>query len=333
MRSVVITVICTLLCWSCTGQSQVMTVKGFVDADKLGFTLPHEHVLVDFIGANSVSPSRYNRDSAFQTILPRLVALKSMGGATLIECTPAYLGRDPALLKRLSDASGLNIITNTGYYGAVNEKYYPGHAFTETAEQIAARWIAEWKDGIDGTGVRPGFMKLGADRGALTETQKKMVRAAAITHLATGLTIGIHNGGGQPAQEALHLLVSSGVVGDAFIWIHAQNEREPTLHRELARLGAWIEYDGLNENNIHQYVEYLTFAKAQGFLNKVLISHDAGWYHVGEVKGGEYRDYNTLNNSLLPALRQAGFTQDEIDLVTTKNPADAFAVRVRKRQN
>jgi predicted metal-dependent phosphotriesterase family hydrolase len=308
-----------------------MTVQGPVGADKLGITLPHEHVLVDFIGADSVSPARYNQDSAYFAILPHLVELKALGGSTLIECTPAYLGRDPMLLKRLSITSGLNIITNTGYYGAVGEKYYPAHAFTETAEQIAARWIAEWENGIEETDIRPGFIKLSADNGPLTETQRKVVKAAAITHLATGLTIGVHNGGGQPAQEELSILWSSGVAADAFIWIHAQNEKDSTLHKKLALLGAWIEFDGLNEDNITQYIHYFTYAKAQRFLHKVLISHDAGWYHVGEAGGGEYRGYNTLLNLLLPALAQAGLTQDEIDLVTQRNPAEAFAVRVRKR--
>src|SRR5690349_5666861 len=108
MQSVVIAAACSLLCWSCAGQGQVMTVRGFVDADKLGFTLPHEHVLVDFIGADAVSSTRYNQDSAYLTILPHLLALKSQGAATLIECTPAYLGRDPVLLKRLSLKTGLN---------------------------------------------------------------------------------------------------------------------------------------------------------------------------------------------------------------------------------
>ena len=315
----------------CTDNPQVMTVNGPVDADTLGFILPHEHVLVDFIGADSVNIGRYVQDSAYLAILPHLKAFKESCGQTLIECTPAFLGRDATLLKRLSTETGINIITNTGYYGAANEKFYPDHAFTETAERLAERWIAEWKDGIDGTGIRPGFMKLSADKGPLTETQRKVVNAAAITHLATGLSIGIHNGSGAAAQEELEILESRGVSPEAFIWIHAQNEKDSMLHKSMAERGALIEFDGLNENNVERYVGYLQFAKAQGFLHKVLISHDAGWYHVGEVRGGEYRGYSTLSNSLLPALRQAAFTQDEIDLVTMKNPAAAFAVRVRKR--
>ena len=71
--------------------------------------------------------------------------------------------------------------------------------------------------------------------------------------------------------------------------------------------------------------------KAEGLLNRVLLSHDAGWYHVGEPGGGTFRPYDTLITALLPALETAGFTSEEIHQLTVVNPADAFAVRVRAR--
>ena len=114
--------------------NRVMTVDGWMDADQLGFSLTHEHILVDFIGADKITPSRYDADEVFNTALPKLLAAKERGCKTLMECTPAYLGRDVKLLKRLSEASGLNILTNTGYYGAAGEKYLPAHAYTETAK-------------------------------------------------------------------------------------------------------------------------------------------------------------------------------------------------------
>jgi predicted metal-dependent phosphotriesterase family hydrolase len=316
---------------ACMDKQRVMTVNGLVDGDKLGFTLPHEHVLVDFIGADSVTKSRYNQDSAYEAILPHLTAYKDAGGQALIECTPAYLGRDAALLKRLSGESGVTIITNTGYYGAAGEKFYPAHAFTETAGELSARWTKEWQEGIEGTGIRPGFMKLGSDRGPLTATQKKMVHAAAITHLATGLTIAIHSGDGAAAQEELALLEAHGLSPDALIWVHAQNENDSSVHYTMAQRGTWIEFDGLNDDNVPQYLSVLKYAKSKGFLNKVLISQDAGWYHVGEAYGGDFRAYGTLQSQLVPAMRLAGFTKEEIDLVTRKNPARAFAIGVRKR--
>ncbi len=78
----------------------------------------------------------------------------------------------------------MNIITNTGYYGAAGDKYIPKHAYSESAEELASRWINEWKNGIGSTGIKPGFIKIGVDDGPLSDIDKKLVEAAALTHLA-----------------------------------------------------------------------------------------------------------------------------------------------------
>ena len=46
--------------------------------------------------------------------------------------------------------------------------------------------------------------------------------------------------------------------------------------------------------------------KADGLLGHVLVSHDAGWYHVGEPGGGEFRPFDTLFTTFVPALKAAG---------------------------
>src|SRR5262252_1693991 len=114
---------------------QVVAVSGVVPATRLGTVLAHEHVLVDFVGAAKVDRRRYDADEAFRTILPHLKAVRDAGCDTLVECTPAYLGRDPVLLRRLGEASGLVLLTNTGYYGAGDDRYVPAHASRETAAE------------------------------------------------------------------------------------------------------------------------------------------------------------------------------------------------------
>ena len=183
--------------------ARVQTVLGPVSPETLGPTLIHEHLLVDFIGAAAVSRSRYDRDEVFARARPFLEQARAKGLHTLVECTPMWLGRDPELLRRLSQASGVAIVTNTGYYGAANDKGLPPHAFTESAEALSARWIAEAKDGIENTGIRPGFMKIGVDAGRLSEVDAKLVRAAALTHQATGLRIHSHTGDGVAAIAQL----------------------------------------------------------------------------------------------------------------------------------
>ena len=228
----------------------IMTVNGPVSSKEMGVSLIHEHILVDFIGADSISDQRWNRSDVLERSLPFLVEISGLGCRTFFECTPAYLGRDPILLKKLSDSSGLNIITNTGYYGAANNKYIPKHAFNETADQLAARWKMEWDNGIDGTGIKPGFIKIGVMDGNLSELHKKLVVAAARTHLKTGLTIASHTGPAIPAFEQLDILKKEGVAPEAFIWVHAQAEKDLNNHVRAARMGAWIGLDGVSDDNL-----------------------------------------------------------------------------------
>jgi phosphotriesterase-related protein len=129
---------------------RILTVRGPIASRDLGTTLMHEHVMVDFVGADKVSRDRYDPDEVFRVALPHLRALKKKGCRTLVECTPAYLARDAALLRRLSEASGLHIVTNTGYYGAADDKAVPAHAYRETPDQLAARWTGSSAAGSRG---------------------------------------------------------------------------------------------------------------------------------------------------------------------------------------
>lgn len=306
--------------------SQVMTVTGTVAADELGTMLPHEHVLVDFIGADGVSPDRYDPDEVFRVMLPHLKQARDAGCQALAECTPQYLGRDPKLLKRLTDASGIALLTNTGYYGARHGKFLPPHATRESAEELADRWTREWEEGINGTGIRPGFIKIGVDAGPLTDVNRKLVKAAARCHLRTGLTIAGHTGDGVAALQQVEILKRADVSPSSWIWVHAQNERNPEIHRRVARAGAWVEFDGIQPDSTDRHVQWVKTMRQSGLLDRVLLSHDAGWFSVGQPRGGQVRGYDVLFTRFLPALRKAGFRDDEITQLTRTNPASAFSI-------
>lgn len=311
-------------------RDRIMTVRGPIDVQKLGLTLMHEHILVDFIGADRISRDRYNADEVFRTALPHLRRLRELGCRTFVDCTPNWLGRDASLLERLSRASGLHIITNTGYYGARNHQFLPAHVSQETPEQLAARWTSEFNQGIDGTRIRPGFIKIGVDAGPLSELNAKIVSAAALTHLKTGLTIGAHTGDGRAAMQQLDLIEKHGVSPEAFIWIHAQGEKDANYHLEAAKRGCWVEFDGINTGSIGLHVSLVRKMREAGLLDRVLISQDAGWYHIGEPGGGNFRAYDGIITSFVPALRDAGFSQSGIDQLLIGNPGRAMALKVRK---
>lgn len=319
-----------ILLMSCnTKESEIITVSGKIPASEIGKTLHHEHLLVDFIGADSTGYHRWDKNDVVEKVLPYLLEIKKLGYKTLVDCTPAYLGRDPELLKMLVEKSGIQIITNTGYYSAGGAKYIPKHGFTETAQQLADRWILEAKNGIEGTDVFPGFIKIAVERKPLEAINKKVVEAACITHKETGLVIMSHTGLAVPAFQQLQILKEYGVHPSAFIWTHAHNEKDFEKHIEAARMGTWIAFDNFNPDRLQRYVDFALLMKREGLLNRVLFSHDAGWYNPGEPNGGTFRGFTEIEELLIPALEKNGLTQPDIYRLFTVNPAEAFKVKVR----
>ncbi len=307
----------------------VMTVRGPIPSSEMGLTLIHEHVLVDFIGADETGYHRWKNSAVVPVVEPFLKEAQILGVKTLVECTPAYIGRDPKLLKELSEANQIHLITNTGYYGASDNKFIPAHAYSESADQLAERWAREWREGIDGTGIRPGFIKTGVNGGPLSELHVKLITAAAKTHLQTGLTIASHTGPALPAFEQIELLKREGVSPEAFIWVHAQGEKDLEKHIHAAREGAWVSLDGLNDDNLADYLKMVKNLKKRGHLNKTLISHDAGWYSPGEDKGGAFRGYTALFEKFVPLLLSEGFLDEDIQQLLVVNPQNALEIRKR----
>src|SRR6056297_2512781 len=123
--------------------AQVITVTGAIEPEEMGLTLIHEHIIVDWIGADSTGYHRWDKKEIVERALPYLEELKKYGVTSFLDCTPAYLGRDPYVLKELAERSGLHILTNTGYYGVGNNKYVPKSAMNASPEDIAAIWIKE----------------------------------------------------------------------------------------------------------------------------------------------------------------------------------------------
>lgn len=304
--------------------SYVNTVTGPISIDSMGLTLIHEHMLVDFIGADSISSDRWNRDSVVAKVLPFLLEVKKHGVRTILDCTPSYLAKDPLLLKALSEKSGIQILTNAGFYGAVGGKYLPDFVHIETAEQLAKRWIDEVKQGIEGTGIKPGFIKISVNEAdTLSAIDQKLVRAAAITHLNTGLTIASHTGTWKTASQEVRILQEMGVEPSEFVWVHAQAEEDFNNYRKAAEMGVWISLDGIGWA-IEPYVDRLVFAKENGILKNILISHDAGWYDPAKPGGGDFQPFTSIFEKLIPILNERGFSEKDWDLLLNKNPKLAF---------
>jgi len=321
---------------SCTQKTEqlIMTVNGPVPASQIGISLSHEHVLVDFIGADSTGYHRWDKEEVVKKVKPFLVEIQNYKVRTLMECTPAYLGRDPWLLKALSGQTGMHLLTNTGYYGAHSNRFIPAEILQMSAAELSRIWVNEFENGIEGSGVKPGFIKIGVDgTDLLSEEHLKLITAAVLTHQKTGLAIASHTGPDGPAFEQISVLQSHNIDPSAFIWVHAQHGSLEGNIR-AAKLGAWISLDNINLNieagstyDVQWYAKRIHELKNAGFLEQVLISHDAGWYKPGETKGGTFRGFTGIFTHLIPALEDRGFSKEDIHVLLEVNPGNAFAIR------
>jgi len=312
----------------------IMTVNGLIPAKEMGITLSHEHVLVDFIGADSTGYYRWDKQEVVNTVMPYLEEIQVHQVSTLVECTPAYLGRDPWILTDLSEKSGMHLVTNTGFYGAHGNIFIPSKFYELTAEELSRIWVDEFENGIEGSGVRPGFIKIAVDGDdELSREHVRIITAAALTHQQTGMVIASHTGPDAPAFEQISVLQSHGVDPSCFIWVHAQ---QGSLEGNIkaARMGTWISLDNISldretgsEYDVAWYADRIQNLKEAGYLNRVLISHDAGWYKPEEENGGTFRGFTGIFTALIPVLEKSGFSPEEIDLLLEVNPRNALSIR------
>lgn len=318
-------------------KNQIISVTGNLSAAASGIWLPHEHVLSRF-GPPAAEPGVYDKADAVEQVVPYLKYIGELGVDTIVDCTAAYFGRNVDVLKTLAEQSGVRILTNTGYYGAANDKYIPQHAYEQKPGEIARHWIEEFQNGIQGTEVRPGFIKTAIDGDGLSQVDGKLIRAAAITHKETGLIMAVHTSGNvDGAREELRIIKEEKVSPEAWIWVHAQNVEDPADLIWAAEQGAWISLDGIRinwyadkqlqgKNSIDQHLKHLLYLKDKGYLDQVLLSHDGSSY---PPSGSPARPFDTLITTFIPVMKAAGFSQSEIDLLIKENPVNAFTIKTR----
>ncbi len=302
----------------------VETVKGPVPLRDLGFVLPHEHVIVDWGGKDGRSRERYERPDVVETVLPYLQRIADLGVTTFVDCTPPWLGRDVIVLRELSELTGLHIATPTGIY---EKTYAPDFAFTASAEELAAFMVRELTGGIEDSGIKPGFIKIGvSNTGPMVDFDRKIVRAACLAHKETRATIHSHTFQGQSALEELDILEQEGVNPAVFKWVHGDFEPDHALNREAARRGCWVEFDSIREDTADERVRRIQMMIEAGYADRVLMSQDRGWYRVGEKDPRSINPYDYLPATFIPLLREKGIPPETITLLTVTNPARSFAV-------
>lgn len=302
---------------------QLITTLGPRPADELGMILPHEHVFVDLRTWDKPGYGQADPDDVIKLMAPEIDRARTAGVTALVECSPEGVGRRADILKAVSDATGFPLVVPTGIY---REPWVPPWAH-EASEDALHEWmLGELQGEIKGSGVQAAWIKLSAGDNGLTECETKILRAAARAAATVHAVIGSHTIRGRVVRDQLKILEEKGYAPERFIWIHAQAEPDFELNLEMAQRGVWIEYDGIGSPDQDDfYLERIQRMLDAGLGDRVMLSHDRGWYDPAQPGGGIPKPFTYLSEQFLPKLRAAGLDESAIRQLTCDNPFQAFA--------
>ncbi len=302
------------------------TTQGPVLAKGLGIVLPHEHIFTDLRGPTTPGYGQADAADVVRVMAPLLADAREQGVGVMFECSSIGVGRNVSIIAQVAEASGLPVVVPTGVYGRAN--FAPPEHRNMTEDELTTLFVSEIHDGIEGTGIKAGFIKIATDSGPMNALLEKILRAAGRAASETGVAIASHTPTGSNAVRQVDILES---IDPAirFIWVHAQNESNRNLQLQLAARGAYIEFDsvGWNPGQDSTYIAAIKNLLAAGHGDRILLSHDAGWYRPGEVNGGTQKPYTYLIDTFIPKLKDAGVDDATIRMITQTNPVRAFGFK------
>jgi phosphotriesterase-related protein len=301
----------------------LMTVRGPVPAGAAGITMSHEHLLCD------LWPIVKSYDGILddETVAAAELALyREAGGQTVVDVTSGGLGRNPLALRRISEATGVNIIMGAAWY---REAVYPAFVYELDTNALAARIVTELTEGVDGTDVRAGVIgEIGTERKFITPAQERVFRASARAHLRTNAAIVTHTTHfGELALEQIALLREEGVPPSRIVISHLGDRPDRSHVLAIARQGVYLSIDNIGylgngypsdevrAGNVHALIR-------EGHLAQILLGGDVCMKSHLHAYGG--KGYDHVARRFIPLLRGTGAREEEIHAVTVENPARAF---------
>ncbi|MGA2107802.1 MAG: phosphotriesterase-related protein [Syntrophorhabdales bacterium] len=318
-------------------EKTVMTVTGPISSNKLGVTLMHEHFAFAFPGwyaDDSLAP--YDREATEATCLKVLKDVSAVGVTTVVDATPADVGgRDPVLLKSLSEKSGVNIIAVTGIYTETGgaSGYYKWQSTMggrNLEEDFYELFLKEIAVGIGTSGVKAGLIKVATSDPVITDYEEKVIRAALRVSKERGVPIITHTDGATvgPAQQDLFLRLGANPRG---IMIGHQNNGGDIAYclSELQKAGFFIAFDRNSipmmplaaEDNMISLVK-------QGYADRIMLSHDSILVWLGRPMNPPaewavwYPTY--IHKKLIPKMKAAGVTDEQVNTILVDNPRRLF---------
>lgn len=206
--------------------------------DALGITYVHEHLMVK----PQSEASRF-RDYILQdegASCQEAESFRKAGGKTIVEMTPIHYGRNVAACRHIAQAAGIQVICCTGFH---KQEFLPPWFGEKTEAELYDLLLSEIENGLDGTGVRPGVVKLGTSLNEITPDEEVSIRLAARAHLETGIPISTHCDKGTMGMEQLLRLEKLGVDPTEVLLCHIDSKMDTQYAIELCRAGATICID------------------------------------------------------------------------------------------
>jgi phosphotriesterase-related protein len=312
--------------------SQVMTVRGPLAADALGFTLPHEHTFLNLAafptgttigGLDAViDPIRHT-----QILTDELAIFRQLGGVSLVDVTTRNIGGDIEATRRLSEATGINIIYGCGWY---REAFMEEALANRPTAQLTEELIYEIEHGIGNTGIRPGIIgEIGTNLLHLSAKEERCLRAMAKAQRRTGLALTTHLPQGGVGLELLDIVQEHGVPADRVIIGHSDIYMDVAYHVALMERGAYVQFDNIGAHydaprQEPALVEHIFRLIEAGTVERILLSHDVCWRSRLAYWGGH--GYGYLAHTFLPLLRARGVSDEAIHIMTVENPARVLAI-------
>src|SRR5690625_5323218 len=123
-----------------------------IPISKMGKTLIHEHFLFGYPGfEGDVTLGPFNEEQAIDSAVKAARNVMESGMKTVVDPTPNECGRNPRVLRKVSEITGLQIICATGFYyeGEGAPPYFKFRQMLGTAEKdIYEMFITEVNNGI-----------------------------------------------------------------------------------------------------------------------------------------------------------------------------------------
>ena len=308
----------------------VETLRGPVETADLGFTLMHEHVFVLGQGVPENFPSVWDEEKETAYAREKLAELAGVGVSTIVDLTVMGLGRDIPRLREVVGEIPVNIIVATGIY-TYNE--LPQYFQNRDEDAMAELFVRDITEGIQGTEVKAAILKCATDEPGLTPGVEKVLRAVARAHRSTGVPISTHtHPGTKRGLEQQRVFKEEGVDLGRVVIGHSGDSEDIDYLRALIDAGSYIGMDRFGLDHLlptDKRVAIIARLCELGHAGRMVLSHDANcyidWFPMELIRNSVPNwHFRHISEDVLPALREAGVTDEQIRAMTTENPRRIF---------